>query len=655
MAVSESWWKWLVAAGLLLPLVALLLSLYPFPDAAVDGDSALLELGVRLTWSGENLLGPYSRFRFHHPGPLYFFLMQPVYRLTGESHAGMLATAVLVNLAAVAVLLLVVRGWGPWLLTAACALIGLLLLRLGPAKLFSAWNPDLPVLPFAAALFCLAAAVAGRTHYLPAALAVLTLAVQSSLAFAPTSVLLVVAALLCLVLPRLVGRTGERGAGWKILVVAAALLGLLWGPVLYQEVTAEDGNLTRIVSFFSLPHSRHTLAAGWTAVAPRLTGFLFGGWTPGASISPWLSALLVAGLIWGFARARRRDPLVASLALFALMGLAAAVWSASRIVGEIHDHLVGWVAGVGLVGMIAVIAAFVPRRPPRSRRLRHLWFVLPAVPFLGVCLLNFQQGWQPGRLKQWPEHPEHRTIEELARETEQALGRNLALLEARLATAGVWPEAAGVLLRLHKSGMRSCVQRDWLFMFGGGLACREPAPALLLFGDARFGSRAAGDPRFTPAGASSQTWIFLAAGQEPPDVIDFSAHDSMLYLRSGFVESHSVERGRGRWSYGPSSEVDLPLAPARPHQLEIVARPLPLPGRTQTLRVSLNGREVATFPLVERELPYIVSLPAGQVRAVNRLRFDYGYAEPPILHLPDSDDWRPLGVFFRRLRVVGGS
>jgi hypothetical protein len=42
-------------------------------DLPATGDYAALELYTRLAAQGRQLLGPYSRFGFHHPGPAYFY------------------------------------------------------------------------------------------------------------------------------------------------------------------------------------------------------------------------------------------------------------------------------------------------------------------------------------------------------------------------------------------------------------------------------------------------------------------------------------------------------------------------------------------------------------------------------------------------------
>ena len=48
-------------------------------DAAATSDTAVIESYTLLASQGALTLGTYSRFQWHHPGPLYFFWMVPLY------------------------------------------------------------------------------------------------------------------------------------------------------------------------------------------------------------------------------------------------------------------------------------------------------------------------------------------------------------------------------------------------------------------------------------------------------------------------------------------------------------------------------------------------------------------------------------------------
>ena len=96
------------AAVVLGPAIALLPGLTDPTEAPPfypHGDHAVLELYTRLAASGDQRLGPYSRFHFHHPAPALFYLSMPVYELAGESHEGLKLAALLINALSVAGLL----------------------------------------------------------------------------------------------------------------------------------------------------------------------------------------------------------------------------------------------------------------------------------------------------------------------------------------------------------------------------------------------------------------------------------------------------------------------------------------------------------------------------------------------------------------------
>src|SRR5512146_1496770 len=96
-------------AALLVLGPALMLAAAPFepesPDLPLTGDYAVLELYTRLAAHGQQLLGPYSRFHFQHPGPAYFYACVPLYRLTGDAFRGITLTALLINVVSVGLLL----------------------------------------------------------------------------------------------------------------------------------------------------------------------------------------------------------------------------------------------------------------------------------------------------------------------------------------------------------------------------------------------------------------------------------------------------------------------------------------------------------------------------------------------------------------------
>jgi hypothetical protein len=441
----------------------------------------------------------------------------------------------------------------------------------------------------------------------------------------------------------------KREGGWWILGGGLAFLTLLWVPALGEELSSGNGNISKILSFVGLPHSRKPFSETLESMGSRALG-----WVTLQSGGAWVLGLLVVGLLVGFFYSRRRgEALSASLSLITLAGLAGATLSLRRIVGPVHGYLVEWIGLLGLAGLVAIFMSLEDPLGRMNRRLRFMGSMLLAVLFLLTTVVNLRAAWIPQRLRDWPDAPKHRNVARLADLSGTSLRQSgVHHPQVRIATSSTWPTATGVLLQLDKQRTSFCVEEDWLFLFGKGFACEQPHDGLLVFGDTQFSSEVTEDPRFTRIGEWDEGALFLSQSPPSPKTVDLSAPESVLYLDQGFARLPNVQSGQGRWSVGSFSSMTLPLEEGKDFSLEITATPLVIPGRVQSIRLLLNGSELTDFPLVDKELTYKIQLPAASVRSINQLRFEYAYSEPPMIHRPDSSDWRPLGVFFRTIRIV---
>src|SRR5207253_2578948 len=98
--VRGTWRPPLSVALLAFPAVVAVVRLFRVAHHPFDlfGDEAILESAVRHI--GGQLVGPYSRFGFHQPGPAYFYLQAPFYRSPGASAAALFLGAFCINLGA---------------------------------------------------------------------------------------------------------------------------------------------------------------------------------------------------------------------------------------------------------------------------------------------------------------------------------------------------------------------------------------------------------------------------------------------------------------------------------------------------------------------------------------------------------------------------
>src|SRR5215211_2466333 len=118
-----------------LPLVVAAARLVPLVSSGWTPirDDALLELRTADVGSRSVLLGPYSRFGWHHPGPSLFYVLALPYRLLGRPSVALPLTAVAINLVAVVgIAVLAYRRGGRTLLVAVLLVVEVYLATLGP-------------------------------------------------------------------------------------------------------------------------------------------------------------------------------------------------------------------------------------------------------------------------------------------------------------------------------------------------------------------------------------------------------------------------------------------------------------------------------------------------------------------------------------------
>ncbi len=362
---------------LLVGLVRVLVSLHqPFVHS---GDVAIIESAIRDSLGGHQLLGPYSHFRWFHPGPTYFYLVAPLYWALHQNARALFLGAFLINATCAIAIVAVIRARaGEWAARWGTLVVGALLFftEASGISLYSPWNPALLALPILLVMVLVAASATGSTISLLWAVVMGSFVVQTELGTAPTALaVLVVGAVLWGWVawrrrggePR-VGRTRHRVgiAGAGVLVV------LMWVPPLVQQTTQSPGNVRQIVTFFEHPPSAqqaggtHTRGQALRGVAEYATTLplksdAFPCCEPNQFTGPRsnytvryigfgagvLLAIGVAAIGW-----RRRDRFATALGAVSVVAAASAVVAALQVVGPLFEHLVWWTTAVFVPGWI---------------------------------------------------------------------------------------------------------------------------------------------------------------------------------------------------------------------------------------------------------------------------------------------------------------
>jgi hypothetical protein len=389
----EKWWTAGLLALVLLPLVVSAFYLWFSVGSSYrpNTDWAIFELRARDVFDHGVFVGAYSRYGWNHPGPLLFYVLAVPYKLMGSRSISMHITALLVNGATLATItwLAFRRGRLP-MVVAVLVPVSLLTHSLGADILRNPWNPYLPILPLLLLLLLCWSVAVGDLRMLPIAIGVASFAIQSHVGLALVSVAFLGLALVGIVIRGFRTDAARRRAFWtrvaKVVAASAGVFAVLWLPVFYGTVVQQDGNLDKLVGFFTAPHQ---YTAGFTK-GVQVLGLQWGPrpeWIVGPrglqvignqTIEPqWYLAF---GLVFAagatFVAYRRRSFETLWLAGFLAFGIVAAIVSVSKVVDILYPYLTRWTWVFGAtLGILVLRGAWLA--VPVERRTAVLRWVMP--------------------------------------------------------------------------------------------------------------------------------------------------------------------------------------------------------------------------------------------------------------------------------------
>jgi hypothetical protein len=463
-----------VVLGAALAFIILVIVSYETPSIVTDGDFAVAELYTELATGGALDVGPYSRFGWHHPGPMYFYVQAPLYAAAGHKAAAMYAGALAINLAALATLVWVLAREKRAGLAAVIGTACVFFAWRAPRFLASPWTAHVPIFPAAALLVICAAIAAGRTSLLPLAILCGTFVVQTHLGFVPT----IAGAFVVAFAGLLVWRDNREPLTRRVLIVSAVLAGVLWTIPAVEAIRNDGGNIRDLVRFFLLEEGRQPsigeAALNWgygvSGVLRSDFALAWGGHFVAESASwgmPIAVAQVVILLVIAARDLRNRDRLDASLASMCAIATCVGLWAITRIRDDILDHEVFWLSLLGAVNLAVIAAAafrIVERWRPiqRTADRRTSIVVCTVVVFLAAAegtraYLDFTAFERRRR-----ERMAIVATYEAVRDYAKANGIRKPLFEIE---GPMWSHAAGVLLRLEQAGVPFAVNPESLSIF----------------------------------------------------------------------------------------------------------------------------------------------------------------------------------------------
>lgn len=512
----------LLASGLLLYQFAVA-AFAATPTAYSWGDGAILEAYTLHARGQLWPLGPYSQFGWHHPGPLLFYALLPTYLLSGMHTIGLNAGALVINVAALLVVVAAIVRWArPPASLIVLSMVAVYLLRTGDLAI-SYWNPHLVVIPLAAFIVLCAGTSSGRLASLPGVALVASFLAQTHVSLVPIVAALATASLPGLWMSRRDGAlAGDRLRPRTWVAATVGVLAIVWWPPVWEELTQSPGNLSRLMRFFAEPSAGQTWTAAFSAWGQAISA-VFGptfGVPTGAALQtddgwllPALAVLqlpLLAAAAWD---ARRRgDAFHASLCWLGIVASLVALWSVTQVRNYLGEYMVFWISLPGALNWAALAASVIAQIQPRSQ---HTLPARRAARVLAVAIVAWFAASELRSLyvnARKPHEGVAHTVASLAQTLEAHLRRlDLKHPQVRISRA-VWGEAAGIVVHLYKRGVAVSVEPEWMMHFGTPLVSRGNEDCIVHIVDADTHAALAKRPGDTVVADLNGVYMHVDAG-----------------------------------------------------------------------------------------------------------------------------------------------
>jgi hypothetical protein len=508
--------------GLFVAAVILLAAfLRSTPDAWPYGDEAVIQIYTLQALRGALVQGPYSQYGWHHPGPLYFYLLIPTYLLSGERAIGLTLGALAINATALTLVWWVARRHTnravAGILTVAVAMFTWRAKELAG----SIWNPHIIVLPLAALLVAGAGAGSGDRAAIVIAVALASFLMQTHASMVPICLaVLVIAATAAL------RRDDARRTSGRRWMALAAIAGVAaWLPAALEALHSHGHNIAALWEFFRQGNETgHSLRASFAAWASVLTAS-----TRATVAIPWGARAMppttglafavlcaqVAGVIAALIYARRADQrFMCLLAVEVLASSGVALWAITRIRGGIFEYQIYWLSGLGALMWGTAAAVLVTAilhhamRPAVATILRA--FAVLLVLAASVRALHDARAYAVGQANA----DVRRKAAAFA--VRQVLSNGSVRRPVISIGQDVWVEGACVVLDVYKHHGKVAVDREWVGVFGDPLAPDGTEDALIMVGGRQLHSGLARIPGTVTLFASDGLFVdFRAAAADP--------------------------------------------------------------------------------------------------------------------------------------------
>jgi hypothetical protein len=472
LKIARSLW-----APLLFAAIVLALNPHWFQAPIVEtSDFAANSLQVYHAKIFREMLGNYSRWEFHHPGPGIFYLLAAGERvfhdwthLVPGTMNAQLVTLVLINTAFLFGAIEIFAGYfaspmfRPLALAAALLWIYMVNVTVPTGAVVSPWMPHVALFAFLFFAAACASVAAGRISHLPwLALGAMLMVHLHVAQFLFAGVLSAAACTMAALREWRAGRLTRHG---KAVSASVGIVALFLLPIVLELAVHRPNNLDDIRTYLARypdPHRGLGNAARYfvtfLAFEPDAVQAGIGGQNLPLRLGPtplmyWTIYLAALGCaVWVAARRPKAAPRLVWIVIgeCILISLLFLYW-ANRITGNFYNFNGFFVYTIQLLGLFAIAGVLSQGWNPKWAR--AAWVVpFAAMPLMAAELRNPDRG-----------------SDAIARMSEALRSAGPVRL---VFEHDDWDTAAGIANQLARHGQAFCVDPGWFFLFGREAVCR---------------------------------------------------------------------------------------------------------------------------------------------------------------------------------------
>lgn len=477
-------------------------------------DDATLETRVVNASRDIQYLGPYSRFGWNHPGPLYFYILLPFYKLFSMGTQSLYVGAAFINILSVLILLFFLyKSENRYFFYLTAFFFSLYIYGfLGLPVFRNTWNPHVTILPFAAFIFVSVHLSRGNPAVLPLSIFLASFVIQTHVAYTPVIAVIFLVSIILYLLEKLKEQKKIKSLFsrpvLKILGISAIVSIILWILPIIEALRNPPGNLLKLIYYFTHAKISHGILEAAAAVsqitnAPliKFLNIIFPtlefSSTSTLLILFFLQLLLVmaAGIYHYKAAAKRKYQF--NLLLFGLSGLILSVISVTKITGKIYDYLIQWMSVIGFINwcvifftFLCLITTLLKRMKIYSRAaaffqaapMKYKKVVLYAViVIMAVVLLAWQQKplYFASQIRR--NETKYQEVGDITTAIKNYLDKNNISSFLMKPYHSLWTTEAGVVNQLFKSSVSFSLEDNWLFWFGYQFKQQKPEKDIIFF------------------------------------------------------------------------------------------------------------------------------------------------------------------------------